>query len=78
MVRKFLRSSYPEPGSIRVFFGKANDPDVAGTLVHGITTRTSIDVNISICPNCISNTSENDLFIKRVSDYFAFFYRLDL
>ncbi|KAM9436225.1 EF-hand domain-containing family member B [Clarias gariepinus] len=50
VVRKFLRSSYPEPGSIRVFFGKANDPDVAGTLVHGITTRTSIDAGSVINP----------------------------
>ncbi|XP_072548550.1 EF-hand domain-containing family member B [Salminus brasiliensis] len=42
VVRKFLNSTRPEAGVIRVFFGKANDPDIASSLVHGISTRSSI------------------------------------
>ncbi|XP_049902222.1 EF-hand domain-containing family member B isoform X1 [Epinephelus moara] len=42
VVRKFRNSIQPEPGSIRVHQGKANDPDVASTLVHGISTKSSL------------------------------------
>ncbi|XP_028985621.1 EF-hand domain-containing family member B isoform X2 [Betta splendens] len=41
-VRKFHGSSQPDPGTIRVHHGKANDPDVASTLVHGISTKSSL------------------------------------
>ncbi|XP_060756951.1 EF-hand domain-containing family member B [Neoarius graeffei] len=41
VVRKFLKSTHPEPGTIRVFYGKANDPDIASTLVHGINPKSS-------------------------------------
>ncbi|XP_045899984.1 EF-hand domain-containing family member B isoform X2 [Micropterus dolomieu] len=42
VVRKFRNSNQPEPGAIRVHPGKANDPDVASTLVHGISTKSSL------------------------------------
>ncbi|XP_022621541.1 EF-hand domain-containing family member B isoform X2 [Seriola dumerili] len=42
VVRKFRNSIQPEPGAIRVHSGKANDPDVASTLVHGIKTKSSL------------------------------------
>ncbi|XP_059195405.1 EF-hand domain-containing family member B isoform X2 [Centropristis striata] len=42
VVRKFRNSNQPEPGAIRVHRGKANDPDVASTLVHGISTKSSL------------------------------------
>ncbi|XP_053468084.1 EF-hand domain-containing family member B [Ictalurus furcatus] len=51
VVRKFLSSSHPEPGTVRVFFGKANDPDIASTLVHGISTRSSINAGSVINPS---------------------------
>ncbi|XP_026226129.1 EF-hand domain-containing family member B [Anabas testudineus] len=41
-IRKFRNSNQPEPGAIRVHHGKANDPDVASTLVHGISTKSSL------------------------------------
>ncbi|KAK2845032.1 hypothetical protein Q5P01_011691 [Channa striata] len=41
-VRKFHNSNQPEPGAIRVHHGKANDPDVASALVHGISTKSSL------------------------------------
>ncbi|KAK1806369.1 hypothetical protein P4O66_004886 [Electrophorus voltai] len=50
VVRKFLNSTHPEAGAIRVFFGKANDPDIASTLVHGISTRPSISGGSLINP----------------------------
>ncbi|XP_036414117.1 EF-hand domain-containing family member B [Colossoma macropomum] len=50
VVRKFLSSTRPEAGVIRVFFGKANDPDIASTLVHGISTRPSITSGSVINP----------------------------
>ncbi|XP_026173079.1 EF-hand domain-containing family member B isoform X2 [Mastacembelus armatus] len=42
VVRKFRNSVRPEPGAIRVHQGKANDPDSASILVHGISTKSSI------------------------------------
>ncbi|XP_075322939.1 EF-hand domain-containing family member B [Odontesthes bonariensis] len=41
-VRKFRNSNQPEPGVIRVHRGKADDPDVASTLVHGISTKSHV------------------------------------
>ncbi|KAL2084433.1 hypothetical protein ACEWY4_019951 [Coilia grayii] len=41
VVKKFLNTSRPKPGAIRVFYGKANDPDIASTKVHGVITTTS-------------------------------------
>lgn len=45
LVRKFRSSTQPEPGAIRVHQGKANDPDVASSLVHGISTKSSLTVS---------------------------------
>ncbi|XP_010772350.1 EF-hand domain-containing family member B [Notothenia coriiceps] len=42
VVRKFRSSTHPELGAVRVHQGKANDPDVASTLVHGISSKTSL------------------------------------
>ncbi|XP_072316900.1 EF-hand domain-containing family member B [Eucyclogobius newberryi] len=41
-VRKFRHSNQPEAGEIRVHHGKARDPDVASTLVHGVSTKASL------------------------------------
>uniref|UniRef100_A0A8C3G7P4 EF-hand domain-containing protein n=1 Tax=Cyclopterus lumpus TaxID=8103 RepID=A0A8C3G7P4_CYCLU len=41
-VRRFRNSIQPQPGAIRVHQGKANDPNVAGTLVHGICTEPGV------------------------------------
>uniref|UniRef100_A0A3Q1GWY4 EF-hand domain family, member B n=1 Tax=Acanthochromis polyacanthus TaxID=80966 RepID=A0A3Q1GWY4_9TELE len=42
VVRKFRQSSQPAPGAIRVHHGKTDDPDVASTLIHGISTKPSL------------------------------------
>ncbi|XP_067366805.1 EF-hand domain-containing family member B isoform X1 [Channa argus] len=50
VVRKFHNSNQPEPGAIRVHHGKANDPDVASTLVHGISTKSSLTAKSLLNP----------------------------
>nr|XP_046254821.1 EF-hand domain-containing family member B [Scatophagus argus] len=42
VVRKFRNSIQPEPGAARVHHGKADDPVVAPTLVHGISTKSTL------------------------------------
>ncbi|XP_047217778.1 EF-hand domain-containing family member B [Girardinichthys multiradiatus] len=39
---KFRSGTRLEPGAIRVPRGKANDPDVASTLIHGTSTKSSL------------------------------------
>ncbi|XP_063055479.1 EF-hand domain-containing family member B isoform X2 [Engraulis encrasicolus] len=41
MVKKFLKTTQPETGAIRVFHGRANDLDIASTQVHGVITNSS-------------------------------------
>ncbi|XP_028327171.1 EF-hand domain-containing family member B [Gouania willdenowi] len=41
-VRKFRDSLRPGPGAVRVQVGKADDPDVASSLVHGMVTKSSL------------------------------------
>uniref|UniRef100_A0A671WIF7 EF-hand domain family, member B n=1 Tax=Sparus aurata TaxID=8175 RepID=A0A671WIF7_SPAAU len=50
VIRKFRSSNQPEPGAIRVHQGKANDPDVASTLVHGINTKSSLSARSLLNP----------------------------
>ncbi|KAG8009806.1 EF-hand domain-containing family member B [Nibea albiflora] len=50
VVRKFRNSHQPEPGAVRVHNGKANDPDVASTLVHGISTKSSLTGGSTLNP----------------------------
>ncbi|XP_034257740.1 EF-hand domain-containing family member B isoform X2 [Pantherophis guttatus] len=38
VVKKFRNTSNPPAGKERVFYGRANDPDIASYLTHGITT----------------------------------------
>ncbi|XP_067253921.1 EF-hand domain-containing family member B [Chanodichthys erythropterus] len=50
VVRKFVSSARPPVGTVRVFHGKANDPDIASTLVHGVKTKSSINAGSVINP----------------------------
>uniref|UniRef100_A0A8C9YGP1 EF-hand domain family, member B n=1 Tax=Sander lucioperca TaxID=283035 RepID=A0A8C9YGP1_SANLU len=62
VVRKFRNSILPEPGAIRVHKGKANDPDVANTLVHGISTKSSLTGRSLI------NPPQKTLFQQRLQE----------
>nr|XP_055067357.1 EF-hand domain-containing family member B [Misgurnus anguillicaudatus] len=50
VVRKFVHSANPAVGSVRVFHGKANDPDIASAIVHGVSTKSSIGAGSVINP----------------------------
>ncbi|XP_071239777.1 EF-hand domain-containing family member B isoform X2 [Salvelinus alpinus] len=50
VVRKFLNTTRPGAGAIRVFHGKADDPDIASTLVHGVSSQASISGGLVINP----------------------------
>ncbi|KAF7643712.1 hypothetical protein LDENG_00234920 [Lucifuga dentata] len=50
VIRKLRNSTQPAPGAIRVHRGKANDPDVASALVHGISTTSSLSGGSLINP----------------------------
>ncbi|XP_034729091.1 EF-hand domain-containing family member B isoform X1 [Etheostoma cragini] len=62
VVRKFRNSILPEPGTIRVHKGKANDPDVANTLIHGISTKSSLTGRSLI------NPPQKTLFQQRLQE----------
>uniref|UniRef100_A0A672F603 EF-hand domain-containing protein n=1 Tax=Salarias fasciatus TaxID=181472 RepID=A0A672F603_SALFA len=50
VVRKHRDSSQPRLGAVRVHRGKADDPDVASSLVHGVVTKPSIEGGSLINP----------------------------
>ncbi|XDV39555.1 hypothetical protein PO909_008782 [Leuciscus waleckii] len=50
VVRKFVSSARPPVGTVRVFHGKADDPDIASALVHGVNTKSSINAGSVINP----------------------------
>nr|XP_057909642.1 EF-hand domain-containing family member B [Doryrhamphus excisus] len=49
-IRKYHNSNRPGPGVIRVHHGKANDPRIADTLVHGICNKSSLTAGASLNP----------------------------
>ncbi|XP_064022988.1 EF-hand domain-containing family member B [Pogoniulus pusillus] len=49
-VRKFRNTTNPAPGVERVFYGRADDPDVASHLTHGIPSPLSLSVASLINP----------------------------
>uniref|UniRef100_A0A669P879 EF-hand domain family member B n=1 Tax=Phasianus colchicus TaxID=9054 RepID=A0A669P879_PHACC len=42
IVKKFRNTTNPAPGAKRIFYGIADDPDVAAHLTHGITSGSSV------------------------------------
>uniref|UniRef100_A0A8C8RSP0 EF-hand domain family member B n=1 Tax=Pelusios castaneus TaxID=367368 RepID=A0A8C8RSP0_9SAUR len=50
VVRKFLNSTSPAPGAERIFYGRANDPDIAVHLTHGIRSRSSLSAGLLTNP----------------------------
>ena len=45
-MRKFRATTQPEAAKERVFYGRANDPDIASRIVHGVNTKSSLVVRI--------------------------------
>lgn len=50
VVKKFRNTSNPPTGRERVFYGRANDPDIASRLIHGIKTVPSISAGLLANP----------------------------
>ncbi|XP_038595960.1 EF-hand domain-containing family member B [Tachyglossus aculeatus] len=69
VVRKFLNTSNPPPGAERVFYGRANDPNIAAQLTHG-KRNSSFKAGTLINPSLLS-TCERKLREKRESFYFS-------
>ncbi|NXY03363.1 EFHB protein, partial [Pteruthius melanotis] len=57
-VRKFRNTTDPAPGAKIIFYGKANDPDVATHLTHGIKTTSKLTVASLISPVAKSEFQE--------------------
>ncbi|NXU49963.1 EFHB protein, partial [Turnix velox] len=50
VVRKFRNTTNPAPGVERIFYGRADDPDIAAHLTHGIESRPSLSAASLINP----------------------------
>ncbi|NXA51958.1 EFHB protein, partial [Nothocercus julius] len=50
IVKKFRNTTNPAPGFERIFYGRADDPDVASHLTHGISSRSSLAAALLINP----------------------------
>ncbi|XP_064300369.1 EF-hand domain-containing family member B [Phalacrocorax carbo] len=49
-VRKFRNTTNPAPGVERIFYGRADDPDIAAHLTHGIESHSSLSAASLINP----------------------------
>ncbi|NXN63532.1 EFHB protein, partial [Himantopus himantopus] len=49
-VRKFRNTTNPAPGVERIFYGRADDPDIAAHLTHGMESRSSLSAASLINP----------------------------
>ncbi|NXA40103.1 EFHB protein, partial [Eudromia elegans] len=50
IVKKFRNTTNPAPGVERIFYGRADDPDIASHLTHGISSRSSLAAALLINP----------------------------
>ncbi|XP_075067366.1 EF-hand domain-containing family member B [Mixophyes fleayi] len=60
VVQKFLNTRRANPGVRTVFYGKANDPDVESSIIHGVSTRPSLSAGSLI------NVPSNTLFRQKI------------
>nr|XP_061789354.1 EF-hand domain-containing family member B-like [Nerophis lumbriciformis] len=51
MVQKYHNSNQPGPGVIRLHHGKADDPKVADTLIHGLCNKASLPLTAAMLIN---------------------------
>uniref|UniRef100_A0A4X2M655 EF-hand domain family member B n=1 Tax=Vombatus ursinus TaxID=29139 RepID=A0A4X2M655_VOMUR len=67
--RKFYKARYPDPGTERIFYGRANDPDVSH-LTHGKKSDKSLKVGPLVNPPPIS-TFQQRFKERKESFYFS-------
>ncbi|XP_074006884.1 EF-hand domain-containing family member B [Numenius arquata] len=58
-VRKFRNTTNPAPGVERIFYGRADDPDIAAHLTHGIESRSSLSAASLMNPLPKTNFQQN-------------------
>ncbi|XP_055426004.1 EF-hand domain-containing family member B [Bubalus kerabau] len=68
--KKFFNFRYPPAGAERVFYGRANDPQIAPSLTHGIRSKISIPAKVLINPQPIT-TFQQKMKDKKESVYFS-------
>ncbi|KAI4547677.1 hypothetical protein MG293_000007, partial [Ovis ammon polii] len=68
--KKFFNFRYPPVGAERVFYGRANDPQIAPSLTHGIRSKISIPAKVLINPQPIT-TFQQKMKDKKESVYFS-------
>ncbi|VFV44581.1 ef-hand domain-containing family [Lynx pardinus] len=68
--KKFFNYRYPPAGAERVFYGRANDPQIAPYLTHGIRSKTSIPAKVLINPQPIT-TFQQKIKDKKESVYLS-------
>ncbi|XP_077997743.1 EF-hand domain-containing family member B-like [Glandiceps talaboti] len=61
-VKKFQNFYEPEAGAERIFYGRANDPNIAATISHGISTRPSDSAG------ALANPRPKSLYNQRMLD----------
>ncbi|KAL6032073.1 hypothetical protein STEG23_000406, partial [Scotinomys teguina] len=68
--KKYLNFRYPPPGAERVFYGRANDLQIAPYLTHGIRSKISMPVSTLVNPQPIT-TFQQKIKEKKESIYFS-------
>ncbi|XP_045394094.1 EF-hand domain-containing family member B [Lemur catta] len=68
--KKYFGFRYPPAGAERVFYGRANDPQVARYLTHGIRSKISLSAKTLINPQPIT-TFQQKIKDKKESIYFS-------
>ncbi|XP_059777929.1 EF-hand domain-containing family member B [Balaenoptera ricei] len=68
--KKFFNFRYPPAGAERVFYGRANDPQIAPSLTHGIRSKISTAAKVLINPQPIT-TFQQKMKDKKESVYFS-------
>ncbi|XP_054450833.1 EF-hand domain-containing family member B [Pteronotus mesoamericanus] len=68
--KKFFNFRYPPAGAERVFYGRANDPQIAPYLTHGIRSKISMPAKALINPQPIT-AFQQKIKDKKESIYFS-------
>ncbi|OBS78107.1 hypothetical protein A6R68_19504, partial [Neotoma lepida] len=68
--KKYFNFRYPPLGAERIFYGRANDPQIAPYLTHGVRPEISVPVSTLVNPQPIT-TFQQKIKDKKESIYFS-------
>lgn len=69
-MRKFRNTTNPAPGAERIFYGRADDPDIAAHLTHGIQSRSSLGVRMCFVSFCLRMNCLR-MYLVKATDFFV-------